>query len=154
MNDHDFYQGLKDDATHEDEFAAGAEHFVRMKRQTGLDQHQFQEELEKVAGIDPLMIVGPAIGAGVTGVLTYLRSRPKDNGKSKDEEDAQELMRSTKPESKDGYVAKLRHNFSTTSRDLARTAKEHPVKAAITGAGAGGLAGHTIAKLLGAGGKY
>lgn len=49
MEPTEFYQGMKTDEEANTEFVAGAEHFVRLKKQVGLQPSQVEEPLEKEA---------------------------------------------------------------------------------------------------------
>lgn len=50
MDELEFFNGMKTDDERTDEFVASAEHFVRLKKQTGLQKDPF-EELQKEAGV-------------------------------------------------------------------------------------------------------
>ncbi len=149
----DFYHGLKGDDQQSAELTASAEHFVRLKQQTGLEAYRQEQELEKVAklsDIDPFMLAIPAIGAAIGGAGTYLSSRPnKDKGgTSADERATGAIARSTQPDKHSGYLAKLRHAGTNAMHEVAKASREHPLKAALLGSAGGALSGYGLTKLL------
>ena len=81
MDENEFLQGLKTDDEKFSEHAQSAEHFIRLKKQTGYQQPEMPE-LEKTAGpnssFGSTMLKGTALGAGIGGVLGAVNGPAKD----------------------------------------------------------------------------
>lgn len=243
MDPKDFHDGLKSDRDKDEEWAASAEHFVRLKRRSGIEpEHSDLDEMSKEAGavhdfiqgakssakyhlggpkmmakgltvpghkarsagflaasaavpvgavalgraskgdkekkaevadrlksrlkktasimsrvkdVDPVLAAITGAGALAGTVGTYLSSRPKKDlgGRSSSERDLEAAVRAQKGEPERGFFEKLKNRTTESSSGYAKAMREHPGKAALFGGAVGGLGAHSIARLLGAGGK-
>jgi len=116
-----------------------------------------RKEKEKTAALKDLLpstttAAMMALGATAGGVGTYLSTRPGASGKSKGEEDFDEILAAQKARgpAKD-YNRKLRDRFNEFSAGVAQANREHPSRAVLAGALAGAAAGAGASRLLGAG---
>lgn len=117
MDPRDFYDGLLSDRERDEEWAASAEHFVRLKQQAGL-QRQEQDELEKEADVCESM--GICDNASTT---------------SKRVAEKQSSMRSEEPSLVERMRAKL-HGKSKIAGPLQALKNADPVMLSLIGAGA------------------
>lgn len=157
MDDTEFFNGLKSTEDSNNEFVAGAEHFVRLKKQTGLSKDS-GEELEKMANpiqaikeMDPALRTVMGIGAGLGAASTYLGSRPqkKLEGKSRAESELEGAVNAQKETPPGGFLSKIHRSNTELAHGYAKAFREHPLKAALMGAASGAAAGHTIGNIMG-----
>lgn len=243
MDDREFLESLKTDEERFDEFTAGAEHFIRLKKQSGISNDPSPSEItkeaaprkasaakrfmegvisgsplehmakgmrraikgpnraagagqatmaaasgtglyalgkkqgkseakkktaaevetlspiqEKRAGLaDKLKSLGPlslslmGAGAGIGGLGTYMGSKPRPElgGKSRAEEELEAKVLANRSLPEDGLLHKMKNRTTELEHGFSQAFRDHPGKASLLGAGAGALAGHGLARVLG-----
>jgi hypothetical protein len=95
----------------------------------------------------------PALFAAVSGVGSYLGTRKAPGSqKSKAEEAAQELVDAAdrKPLKEQSFVRRLGGDTARFTRDVAKTYQDNPKASTALSALLGGMAGHGLARALGA----
>lgn len=151
MDDLEFLEGLKTDEEQFNELTAGAEHFIRLKKQTNQTGEEKTASLsEKLKQIGPLAGGLMAGGATAGGLSTYLASKPRAElgGKSRAEEDLEAIVEAQKGRPESGLLHKMRNRTSELEHGYAQAFRDHPVKASLLGAAAGASGGYGLAKLL------
>lgn len=111
--------------------------------------------MSRVKDVDPVLAAVTGAGALAGTIGTYLSSRPKKElgGRSSSERDLAAVVKGQKGEPETGFLEKLKNRTTESSHGYAKAMREHPGKAALFGGVVGGLGAHSIARLLGAGGK-
>lgn len=122
-------------------------------------QNKLAEDLtEKRAGLaDKLKSIGPlsltlmGAGAGIGGLGTYLGSKPRPElgGKSRAEEELEAKVLANRSLPEEGLLHKMRNRTTELEHGFSQAFRDHPGKASLLGAGAGALAGHGLARVLG-----
>lgn len=153
MDDREFLQNLKTDEDRRDEFMDSASAFIRAKQES---QPQSPEQpLEKQA-LEPRQVAKyglPALFAAASGVGSYLGTRKAPGSeKSKAEEAAQDLVNTAdrKPLKEQGLLRRLGGDTARYTRDVAKTYQDNPKASTALSATLGALAGHSLARALGA----
>jgi hypothetical protein len=101
----------------------------------------------------------PAVG-GTLGALSFYRgSKPREElgGKSRDEiESARDLKisRMEKPEKELGFTGKIDRRLDESKIGLSKTLREHPIRAALLGAGVGAYTGQQLKSIMGIGSEH
>jgi len=170
MDEQEFLESLKTDDERFDEFTAGAEHFIRLKKQSGYERPEPSFGVEKAASAtgqdsltekragmaDKLKSLGPltlalmGTGAAVGGAGTYLASRPQEHlgGKSKAEDELEAQVQAHQERPEKGLLHKMKNRTTELEHGYAKAFRDHPGKAGLIGAGAGAAGGYGLARLL------
>jgi hypothetical protein len=178
MDEDEFLQSLKTDDEKFNEFVAGAEHFVRLKQQSGYEQpapiptekratsslgsapgstlvdaglaEKRASLAEKMKSLGPLSLGLIGGGAAAGGIGTYLASRPREElgGKSKAEDELEGMVEQHQKRPEHGLLHKMKNRTTELEHGYAKAFRDHPLKAGLLGAGAGATGGYGLARLL------
>lgn len=170
MNEQEYFNEMISSPTKEDMFVDGAEHFIRLKQQTGYSpdlslekdaglpsyslkvQEKTASIKDAIKNIDP--IVGTAVGLGalVGGIGMYQASKPREElgGKSKGEVDLEDIIVGQQNRPETGLMQKMKNRTTELGHGYAKAFRDHPVKASLMAGATGALGGLRLAKHMGA----
>lgn len=163
MDDRELYEGLKPQADQDQEWAAAAEHFVRLRQAPPEEPSAPAPPQEKRASLrevietakNPKALPFLLGGAALLGAGTAVSSAPRKSlgGRSLAEADLGGMIdrQSQGDENKSGLATKLKNRTVEFAGGAAKALRQHPVKATALGALSGVSAGAHLARLLGVG---